>query len=399
MLQPKIETENEHRSSLIPFILVSCTAVSTLSQDLYAPSLAHFPEIFATSASTAQLTMSLNLAAYAIAQLFHGPLSDRYGRKNLLIVALSAFCVVSVLCAAATDIKMLILGRIFQGLLISVPSVVVVLLIRELYAGRDAIRMMGLYGMMVGLAPSVGPLIGGYAFIAFGWKSNFWILSGLGALVALLVWKFVPESRPTTLPQPVKQIFKEYLTLLKHPPFWKYAIPLSCIFGGFFAFVTNGPLLFINDLGIRTEHYGWYFGGLILSYVVGSLVANRLADLVDPELLILAAVVFPGVGLFLLWFCGLTGWWVAGGIVLGMSFHMIGLGLLFAVGPIKLLDVSQVVSAGIASAFLGTCQLGAASLAGIIVGALYSHSAGALILTVSVFTIGSLIGFFSLRNN
>ena len=165
-------------------MLVACTGVSILSTDLYTPSLPHLPELLASDAPTVQLTLSLNLAAYAVAQLAHGPLADRFGRRRLLIVGMTGFVIASLLCAAVVDVTGLIAGRVLQGLFSSIPSVVVTLMIRELYERERTVQVMGFHGMAVGVVPTLGPLLGGYIFLWFGWRANFLALAVVAAAVA-----------------------------------------------------------------------------------------------------------------------------------------------------------------------------------------------------------------------
>jgi len=178
----------------VPFVFATCTAVSVLSTDLITPSIPDLPGAFDTSINTAQLVVSVNLAAYALAQLVHGPVADSIGRKRLLIIAFLAFAVVSLGCATVTSINGLLAGRFIQGLLSSVPSVVIVLMIRELYAPRQALRVMTLYGAALGLAPAIGPLLGGYLHVWYGWWAGFLFIAGLALFAAGLLWLLVPES-------------------------------------------------------------------------------------------------------------------------------------------------------------------------------------------------------------
>lgn len=178
----------------LPIFLVACTWVSVLSTDLYAPSLPHLPGLLDTTEQVSKMTMSFNLAAFALAQLVHGPLADRLGRRSMLVLGITGFSVASALCALAPSITLLIAGRTLQGLLSSVPSVVVLLVIHELYGKGRAVQILGLHGMAVGVAPIMGPLIGGIIFVHFGWRANFWLLAAFAAVVAILVYRHVPET-------------------------------------------------------------------------------------------------------------------------------------------------------------------------------------------------------------
>ena len=238
---------------VVPAVLVACTSVSILSTDLYTPSLPHLPRLLASDAETAQLTLSLNLAAFSFAQLLHGPLADRFGRRRLLLVGMFGFVAASLICAAAQTIGELLAGRIVQGLFSSVASVVVILIIRELFDKRRAVRIMGYYGMAIGMAPAIGPLIGGYVYVLAGWRMNFVLLAVLAAGVFLLVRWLLPETgtRDHGAIQP-RRIARGYLALLRRRAYLRYLVPLTMVFGALFAFVTAGPFVLIDRLGVAT---------------------------------------------------------------------------------------------------------------------------------------------------
>ena len=215
------------------------------------------------------MTMSFNLAAFALAQLAHGPLADRFGRRAMLVAGVTAFSVASALCALAPSITMLIGSRTLQGFLSSVPSVVVLLLIHELYGKDRAVRILGFHGMAVGVAPIVGPLIGGIVFVHFGWRANFWILAAFAAVVAALVYSQLPETLARSVPLKFGNVARNYLTVISRRAVLSHLLPLAAVFGALFAFVTSGPFLLIDRYGVPTEQYGLYYGAVCLAVIVG----------------------------------------------------------------------------------------------------------------------------------
>ena len=393
------ETLRQPRAAgwIAPAVLVGCTSVSILSTDLYAPSLPHLPRLLNTDAETAQLTMSLNFAAYAAAQLLHGPLADRFGRRRMLILGLIGFLLTSLACAVTPNIEGLLAGRFAQGLCSSVPSVVVILMIRELYDEDRAVRLMGAYGMAVGLAPAIGPLIGGYIHVYFGWRANFFALAALAGLVTLLVLRFLPETGTRDLGalQP-RRIATGYARLLARRAYLRYLIPLSTVFGAFFAFVTAGPFLFIDRLGVATEDYGLYYGALVLCFMAGSLAANRLAGRLSADRLVQAAIALAlagGLTLGLPVIAGREGLWP---VMAGLMLLTFGIGLILAAGPICLLDAAGDTPRGPAAALVGSLQLTAASLAGLLVAAFHDGTALPLAATIAGFAALAALGYLVL---
>ncbi len=387
-----------HAAWGVPAVLVACTSVSILSTDLYTPSLPHLPRLLASDAETVQLTVSLNLAAYAFAQLLHGPLADRVGRRRLLLVGMFGFLVASLICAAAQTIGGLLAGRIGQGVFASVSSVVVILIIRELFDKKRAVRIMGYYGMAIGMAPAIGPLLGGYVYVLVGWRMNFVLLAVLAAGVFLLVRRLLPETgtRDHGAIQP-GQIARGYRALLGRRAYLRYLLPLTMLFGAFFAFVTAGPFLLIDGLGVATQDYGLYYGLLVLAFMTGSLTVTRLAGRVSADRMVQGAIFFAFLGGVVLVAPLLARHESLAVILIGMRLLSFGIGLILASAPRCLLVGAGDGPSGSASALAGSLQMMAASLGGLLVGSFHDGSAWPLALTIAGFTSIGALGYVGLR--
>lgn len=225
---------------LVLLILIAASGASILSTDLYAPTLPHLPEYFGTDAATVQLTMALNLAAFAVAQLFWGPLGDRIGRRKIFIYGMMAFAVTVFAAAISQTIGQLIAARVLMGTAASVEAVVVLAVISDLYEGEDSARIFALYGMVIALVPAVGPVMGGFIFEWFGWRANFYILAGVVVLVlALGIWRLpetLPEAERTALK--LRTIVWGYARLLMRGGFVTVALTLGLALAAIFAFIT-----------------------------------------------------------------------------------------------------------------------------------------------------------------
>jgi MFS transporter, DHA1 family, multidrug resistance protein len=391
------KSESRTVSFWVPFVLAACTAVSILSTDLFTPSIPSLPEIFGTDIGTVQYTVSVNLFAYAIAQLFHGPVSDAFGRRRLLLVSFSLFVCFSVLCALAMSIEALLLGRFMQGLASSVPSVVVVLLIRELYPPKKAVSVMGLYGAALGIAPAIGPLIGAYLHTWFGWSGSFWTIAALAAVVTVLFYFLVPETLTEKHPLQARAALSNYGTLLLRKDYLRCLIPLSLIFGAFYAYVTTGPVVMIDLFGLSEQAYGQSYVLIIVAFVLGNLMAGRLTKVLESaQIVSLAAVIalIAGLGMAVPAAFGDESPAI---IVVTMCIFAIGLGAIMAAGPIVLLNTVSDLPQGPASALLGSSQLGAAALASFLSGSFYNHSALSLSATVAGFAFLSCIPLFTVK--
>jgi len=377
---------------LIPALLVSASFVSILSTDLYTPSLPHLQGVFDSDAERVQLTMSLNLLGFALAQLLYGPLSDRIGRRPVLLGGMLGFALASLGCAFAGSIEALILARVLQGMTACAEAVVGYAVIRELYDEAGAVRVLGAYGMAIAFAPAIGPVIGGHMHVLFGWRSNFFLLTGLILVVALLIWRHLPETLQEPDPGAVNpgRILRGYLALLGDSAFMAYALVAGMVIAGLFAMVTAFPFLFIERMGVRTEHYGYYYAAIVLAYFLGSLLVNRIAGLLSSDRLLAIGLGFcaaGGLALLLL---------VAGGletpvrVTATQCLFAFGLGLVLATAPIRAFDVSR-VSHGYAAALIGAAEMGLGGVGAFLVGVLHDGTAWPIALVIAgsaVFAIG-----------
>ncbi|MEO1549710.1 MAG: multidrug effflux MFS transporter [Pseudomonadota bacterium] len=382
-LQPG--AHGQRLSPFVPFILAACTGVSILSTDLFTPSIPDLPRVFGTNEITAQYTVSINLLAYSLAQLVHGPMADTVGRRRLLLIAFGAFVLSSVFCALASSIELLLWGRFLQGLFSSVPSVVIILMIRELYPAERAVGVMALYGAALGIAPALGPLLGGYLFVWFGWSGAFWVIALLAAIVLALFYRHVPESLQTRAPLRPLPAIGAYLGLLTSGNYLKFALPLSLTFGALFAYVTTAPVVFIDLLDVPEERYGISYIFIIAGYVLGNVLASRLSKKIFARRIVTMGVLLQATGAVALAAPVLYGVVEVNYLVGAMTVFAAGLGMIMASGPLVVLDLVRDRPQGPAAALLGTLQLAAASGASFLSSTFYNETALSLVLTIALF--------------
>ena len=378
---------------VIPALLIMASAVSILSTDLYTPSLPHLQGVFNTDAGRVQLTMTLNLVAYALAQLFYGPLSDRVGRRPVLLAGMIGFAVASIACAAASSIEGLITARMLQGVTACAEAVIGYAVIRELYDEAGAVRVLAAYGMAIALAPAVGPIIGGYMHVWLGWRSNFMLLTLLIVVVILLLWRFLPE----TLKEPdrgalrPRRLLDGYLTLLRDGPFMTYSLIMALVLGGLFAILTAFPFLFIESMAVPTEQYGYYYAAIVLAFFLGSLAVNRAAGHIASDPLLAAGLVLcalGGLGFTLLLYASMA---TPVSITATQCFFGFGLGLVFATAPVRAFDVCR-AGHGHAAAMLGALPMAGGGLGTFCVVLWHDGSAWpvAMVLTATSLFSGAL---------
>lgn len=317
----------------VPAALILAMWASILSTDLYTPSLPELDQVFGTTDRAVKLTMSVNFIGYAVGPLLVGPLADHLGRRRVLGVGMALFALLSLLCAIAPDIWTLIALRGLQGACGSVASVLCVVLIRDLFRGPKAVKVLSLYGASIGIAPAVGPLLGGVVHVWAGWWANFLLLAVLGAIAAAMVWRMVPEGgggAPFTL----RLSLRRYRRLLRNTVFLRFALAIGATFAGLFAYITVGPYLFIERFGIATEDYGFYYGASVIAYIVGATMANRLAHRVSALRLTKFGAVFGIAGAIVFLCITVAQALTALSMLAAMSLFSLGLGILFAAAPV-----------------------------------------------------------------
>lgn len=372
-------------------ILIFASAASVLSTDLYAPSLASLPAYFDTSAEMVKLTMTLNVLAYGLCQLVYGPLSDRFGRRPILITGMVAFTAAGLACALAQSIEQLIWARVFQGVAGAAEAVLVYAIIRDLFAGADRVRAMSIFGFVFGASPAVAPLLGGYIHVAIGWRANFFLLTALALIALLLVVRFLPESsEPDHHAIRLSEVSRSYLGLIRNPIFIGYAILTGTSLGAVFAFLTAGPFIFINNFGVATEDFGLYYLFIVASYMLGSFATNRTAYAVDSRIFLRFGVAVAVLGAGLVIWLVQTGFETPLTLTIGMCLIFFGAGPVFAIGPARAMDATQ-DRVGYAAGVVGCAELSVGGIAAGVITVLHDETSMPLAITLGGLAVTAVL--------
>lgn len=266
-------------------LLAGLATLGPFSVDTYMPS---FPAIQASlHASPLQLqqTLSIYLFCFAAMMLFHGSLSDSYGRRPIILVSLIAFILTSFACVFAADIRVLMLFRGLQGLSAGAGMIVGRAMIRDLYSGPEAQRLMSHITMMFGISPAVAPIIGGYLQIWFGWQSVFIFMALLGSILLLLSYYYLQETHPLDKRQlfSFKPLINNYHQVSSHPHFLLLAVTIALNFAGFFLYIASAPVFVLNILHLHENQFSWLFVPAISGVIVGAFLSGRLAGRATPQ--------------------------------------------------------------------------------------------------------------------
>jgi MFS transporter, DHA1 family, multidrug resistance protein len=312
-------------------LLTFLVAMGPVSTDLYLPSLPGIAADLEASEGLAQLTIGLFVAGFGVMMLICGPLADRFGRRPVLLVGVALYTSASIACALAPDIAFLLAARFVQALGACVGPVVGRAIVRDLYGPREAGRILGYMASAMALAPLVGPFIGGWLEVAFGWRANFWALALYGGLLGAALALRLPETLCTPLAGVLSpgQLLGSYLLILRNRAFLGFLLCASLSFGALFAWISNSAFVVIDYFGVAPERFGWVFGAVVLGYIAGAYAGGRagmrlgLARATGIGSAIGAAA---GIGLLLAGWSGLGGVYAITG-VMALSFFGAGMAI------------------------------------------------------------------------
>lgn len=278
-------TPAKHHRFALTVLLAGLATLGPFSIDTYMPS---FPDMGASLHATPiqlQQTLSVYLLAFALMMLLHGALSDAFGRRPVILVSLVAFVLASIGCTFSYDINHLLIFRGMQGLSAGAGMVVGRAIIRDLYAGHEAQRLMSHVTMIFGIAPAVAPVIGGWLQTGFGWHSVFVFMAVLGLLLFALSWRYLPETLPpigrqTFSPRP---LMRNYRMVFTNPVFLLLSGTVALHFAGFFLYIASAPVFVLQHLALHENQFAWLFIPAISGIIMGAFLSGRLAGRISPR--------------------------------------------------------------------------------------------------------------------
>ena len=278
-------------------LLVAATATGPLALNIFVPSMPGVQAAFAASHTTVQLTLSLYLIGVAVGQLLYGPLSDRYGRRPVLLAGLGLYVAASLACALAPGIGLLLLGRVAQAVGGCAGMVIVRAVVRDAWGREEATRVLALVIAGMAVAPMVGPAIGGFLDEWFGWRASFVLLVGFGGLVWAAAIRRLPETHRdlTPLPGPTA-LWAAYRALFGRRLFLGYALVVGWMTGAFFVFLASAAYIMSTTLHRPPSEYGLYFVLLSLGYMAGNMAVSRLGGRVRLDTLALTGLLLSVAG-------------------------------------------------------------------------------------------------------
>lgn len=264
-------------SRRLTFVLVGNVAIGLMAMTICLPAMLDWGAVFGAGRAAVQATYGTFLVTFAVGQLVTGPLSDRVGRRPVLLGGLVLFVVASLGLASAGSIEAIILGRAAQGAGACATIVVARALVQDLFEGADRTRVLAYTGIAMGVTGPMGAVTGGYIHVQFGWQATFLLTAALGAALMAATARVVrAKPRPLAAGRRLDGVFGGYLRLLRSPVFIAYVVSAAGCTATFYAYLGGAPMV-LGDLGVATESVGWYLFFCSGAYTAGNWLTSRLA--------------------------------------------------------------------------------------------------------------------------
>lgn len=340
--------------------LMVASAISPLAINIFIPSMTSIARDLEADGATVGLGLSLYLFATAAIQLIAGPLSDRFGRRPVILVGMGLFILGTLLCILAEDVGLFLAGRVIQ----SASATGIALsraIVRDLYSREKAASMIGYVTMGLAVAPMIGPAIGGVIDGAMGWRAVFWLLEGLGIAAFALLWLDLSETNAER-GRAISSQFDSYGALFKASNFWVYVAASSLTSGVFFAFLGGAPFVAVNVLGMTPAGYGLWFMFCAVGYILGNFVAGRLSERLGIKTMMLAGAIVTLVATVISAAFIVSGFLTPATLFAPMLLVGIGNGLALPSATAGGVSVRP-EAAGAAAGLLGAFQIGVGALA------------------------------------
>ena len=294
-------SENTHSHRNIALLLAAISALGPFAIDTYLPSFHDIGTSLHASPLEVQQTLTSYLLPFSIMALWHGALSDALGRRRVLLVALALFGLASAGCIFATRIEHLWILRALQGITAGAGIVISRAIVRDIFEGADAQRLMSHIVMMFAIAPAIAPVIGGRLQFWFGWRSIFVFLVLMTFSLWFACWKLLPETLPKENRQSLHPSYlgRTYWKVLTSPRFLLASGALVFNFAGFFTYVMSAPVFLMRHLGVSETGFLWLFGPAMLGLMSGSWLSGRLAGKIPLRQTLLRGYLIMGTAVLL----------------------------------------------------------------------------------------------------
>ena len=357
------------RAWLTVLILASLTMVGPFTIDTIFPAFPAIERDFAVDAVAMQQSISVYLLTLGVMSLLHGPVSDAVGRKPVIIAGMLLYAVASVVCALAPSLPVLLLGRALQGLCAGAGTIVGRTVVRDLFHGEHAQRVMAQISMIFAVAPAAAPIFGGWLLGIAHWRMIFWSLTIMAVLLALSTAVALPETHPAGVRSPLRlgALGTAVLESARDRSVQRLVAVASFNFAALFTYISAAPAIVVTHLGLGAQDFGWLFVPIVIAMMTGSWLTGRLAGTLTSDR-------FLAIGFGLSTMGALVGLLVEVSplprfpwILVGPMLTGLGIALVFPIATLLLLDLSSTRRGTLSTLQAFASTLLNAVLAGVIV--------------------------------
>lgn len=381
----------------VTVLLTGLVAFGPVSTDLYLASLPDMGRYFSTSVEMVQMTLSVFLLGFAVSMLIYGPLSDRFGRRPVILGGVIIYVIGSVACLFAPTIEVLIASRFLQALGACCGPVVARAVVRDVYPREQAAKVMSYMASAMALAPFAAPILGGWFHTLFGWRSNFILLGLFGLILLAGTWFWLAETNQHKDPHALSPLgmLGNYRRLLTDRQVLGYVAVVSATFAGMFSFISASSFVLIDVLALPPSMFGFGFAVVVSGYIAGGFIAGKWTGRIGLDRMI--GIGTAGAALF-----GLTAAILAWSGVQTLSAVLLPLMGFFLCGAMVIPNGSagaiapHARMAGAASACLGFIQMVAGASAGWLHSASFNHSSRPLATLVGILGLLALGAYLML---
>jgi DHA1 family bicyclomycin/chloramphenicol resistance-like MFS transporter len=373
-------------------LLTAIVGVGALSIDMFLPSLPTIAAVFAAPPAVAQLTVTLFLAGLAASQLVWGPLSDRFGRRRVLLSGLALYALAGVACAVIPGIRTLIAARVVQAFGAGSGPVIARAVVRDLYEPERAARILAAMGTAQALTPILAPVIGGAVHALAGWHAVFLVQGLFGLAFLVVATRVVPETNVHAGTRLAESLPQRLAALARHPRYAAYVLAAALMFGGQFAFITGSSFALIGVLGVSPTVYGFCFAAVATGLMAGNFASVKLGPRLGIDTMIRAGAIIGALAGAMMAALAWAGVASVASVIAPMFGFAFGLGFVLpnavagAIGPFPRM-------AGLASAVLGFIQLTGSALYAIAVSRFDDGTLRPMTTGVALAGVGTLAVF------
>jgi DHA1 family bicyclomycin/chloramphenicol resistance-like MFS transporter len=383
--------ESRPASAAFTVLLGVLFALTALGTDAWLPALPVAAAALDAPVAGMQLTVTTYFLGLAAGQLVWGPMSDRYGRKPVLLAGLGLALAAAAACAASGSAATLVLARLAQGFGMSAGPVMARTIVRDLHAQEQAARLFARMGIVFGVIPIAAPLAGGLMLALGGWRAVFWLLGGVAALllaaIGLRLAETAPAERASTRPADIARMFR---TIATEPKFLAPYGAMLCAMVGVFAFVSNSAFTLVSGLGVVPGAFAVLFATVMLGQIAGAWLSSRLVMRIGMARLLRAGTVLvmaAGVA------AAMAAWGGArhpASVVLPFMLYLFGAALIIPnASALALQPFPQ--AAGTAASLMGALQFAVGALVSTLLGALFEGSARPMASVAALAGIGAFL--------